>query len=245
MTEPAGAAPTIADFDPTLRVKRKAYHERLQELQLELLHLQVRMRDDENAAAAIVFEGVDAAGKGGTIARLAGHLDPRGVRVHGIGAPTSLELLGHYLQRFHARMPRRGRIAVFDRSWYGRVLVERVEGFTQRSDWERGYREINEFERQYHDGGTVIIKFWMHISSEEQLRRFEQRGADPFKRYKLTPDDWRNRDAWDLYVHAADEMFERTHTDIAPWVLVSAEQKRYARLVVLSTVVDRLREAFG
>ena len=245
MSQENSRAPQIADFDPTLRVKRKPYHERLQELQLELLHLLVRMRDDENAAAVIVVEGVDAGGKGGTIARLAGHLDPRGVRVHGIGAPTSLELLGHYLQRFHARMPRRGRIAVFDRSWYGRVLVERVEGLTPRSDWERGYREICEFERQYHDSGTVIIKFWMHISKEEQLRRFEQRGSDPFKRYKLTADDWRNREAWDLYMHAADEMFERTHTEVAPWVLVSAEQKRYARLVVLSTVVERLREAFG
>ena len=195
MSNENSRAPRIEDFDPTLRVKRRPYHDRLQELQLELLRLQVRMRDEENAAAAIVFEGVDAGGKGGTIARLAGHLDPRGVRVHATGPPTSLELLGHYLQRFHSRMPRRGRIAVFDRSWYGRLLVER--------------------------------------------------GSDPFKRYKLTEDDWRNRERWDDYLRAADEMFERTHTDIAPWVLVSAEQKRYARLVVLSTVVDRLREAFG
>ena len=245
MSNENSRAPRIEDFDPTLRVKRRPYHDRLQELQLELLRLQVRMRDEENAAAAIVFEGVDAGGKGGTIARLAGHLDPRGVRVHATGPPTSLELLGHYLQRFHSRMPRRGRIAVFDRSWYGRLLVERVEGLTPREDWERGYREIREYERLYHDGGTVIVKFWMHVSKEEQLRRFQERGSDPFKRYKLTEDDWRNRERWDDYLRAADEMFERTHTEIAPWVLVSAEQKRYARLVVLSTVVDRLREAFG
>ncbi len=235
--------PQISHFDPTLRVKRVEYHEELERLQLELLRLQVRMRDEESAAAVVVVEGVDAGGKGGTIARLAGHLDPRGVRVHAIGAPTPLELLGHYMQRFHARMPRRGRIAVFDRSWYGRVLVERVEGLTPRADWQRAYREIREFERLYHDGGTIIIKFWLHISREEQLRRFEQRGSDPFKRYKLTADDWRNREAWDLYMHAADDMFEETHVDTSPWVLVHGEQKRHARIQVLRTVFARLQQA--
>ena len=245
MSQPDSRAPRIADFDPTLRVKRVEYHEELERLQLELLRLQVRMRDEESAAAVVVVEGVDAGGKGGTIARLAGHLDPRGVRVHAIGAPTPLELLGHYMQRFHARMPRRGRIAVFDRSWYGRVLVERVEGLTPRADWQRAYREIREFERLYHDGGTIIIKFWLHISREEQLRRFEQRGSDPFKRYKLTADDWRNREAWDLYMHAADDMFEETHVDTSPWVLVHGEQKRHARIQVLRTVLARLQQALG
>ena len=245
MSQPDSHPPQIADFDPTLRVKRVEYHEELERLQLELLRLQVRMRDEESAAAVVVVEGVDAGGKGGTIARLAGHLDPRGVRVHAIGAPTPLELLGHYMQRFHARMPRRGRIAVFDRSWYGRVLVERVEGLTPRADWQRAYREIREFERLYHDGGTIIIKFWLHISREEQLRRFEQRGSDPFKRYKLTEDDWRNREAWDLYMQAVDDMFDETHADTSPWVLVHGEQKRYARLQVLRTVLARLQQALG
>ena len=243
MSESDSRAPRIADFDPTLRVKRIEYHDELEQLQLDLLRLQVRMRDEESAAAVVVVEGVDAGGKGGTIARLAGHLDPRGVRVHAIGAPTPLELLGHYMQRFHARVPRRGRIAVFDRSWYGRVLVERVEGLTPRADWQRAYREIREFERLYHDGGTIIIKFWLHISREEQLRRFEQRGSDPFKRYKLTEDDWRNREAWDLYMQAVDDMFDETHADTSPWVLVHGEQKRYARLQVLRTVLARLQQA--
>ena len=245
MPESDSVAPRIADFDPTLRVKRVEYHEELERLQLELLRLQVRMHDEESAAAVVVVEGVDAGGKGGTIARLAGHLDPRGVRVHAIGAPTPLELLGHYMQRFHARMPRRGRIAVFDRSWYGRVLVERVEGLTPRADWQRAYREIREFERLYHDGGAIIIKFWLHISREEQLRRFEQRGSDPFKRYKLTADDWRNREAWDLYMHAAHDMFEETHVETSPWVLVHGEQKRHARIQVLRTVLARLQQALG
>ena len=243
MSNPGSPPPHISDFDSTLRVKRAGYDQELERLQLELLRLQVRMRDDEDAAAVIVVEGVDAAGKGGAIARLAGHLDPRGVRVHAIGPPTPLELLGHYLQRFHARMPRRGRIVVFDRSWYGRVLVERVEGLTPRVDWERGYREIREFERLYQDSSTAIVKLWLHISKEEQLRRFEQRGEDPFKRYKLTADDWRNREHWDDYVEAANEMFERTHAETAPWVLISAEQKRHARLAVLRAVLARLQQA--
>ncbi len=245
MTSTFGPPPRIADFDPSLAVPRKGYRKELERLQLELLHLQVRMRDEERTAAAIVFQGVDAAGKGGAIARLAGHLDPRGVRVHAIGAPTPRELLGHYLRRFHLLMPRRGSMAVFDRSWYGRVLVERVEGLTPRADWERAYREIREFERLYHDAGTVIVKFWLQVSREEQLRRFEERAADPFKRYKLTDEDWRNRERWDDYMEAADEMFERTHSEFAPWVLVSAEQKRHARLAVLRTVLDRLQAALG
>ena len=240
MSESDSRAPRIADFDPTLRVKRVEYHEELERLQLELLRLQVRMRDEESAAAVVVVEGVDAGGKGGTIARLAGHLDPRGVRVHAIGAPTPLELLGHYMQRFHARMPRRGRIAVFDRSWYGRVLVERVEGLTPRADWQRAYREIREFERHYADDGIAVLKLWLHVSPEEQLRRFEERADDPFKRYKLTDEDWRNRQHWEAYVAAADEMFERTHTEDAPWVLISGENKRHARVEVLRAVRDHM-----
>lgn len=236
-----GRAPRIADFDPTLHIGRADYRSERQRLQLELLRQEVRLRDGHQGSAAIVFEGVDAGGKGGAISRLTAHLDPRGVAVHAIGAPTQQELLEHYLQRFHARMPPRGRIAIFDRSWYGRVLVERVEGLTPRADWERGYREIREFEQAYADAGMVLVKIWLQISKDEQLRRFEQRGADPFKRYKLTPDDWRNRERWDEYQRAADDMFRETHTGAAPWTLISGEQKRYARVAVLQAVLDRMR----
>ncbi len=232
--------PRIADFDPTLQVSRAEYRANRHRLQLELLRMQSYLRDQRTCGIAIACEGVDAAGKGGAIARLTGRLDPRGFAVYAAGAPTALELEQNYLQRFHLRMPPRGGFVIFDRSWYGRVLVERVEGFATAPAVERAYREICEFERHYTDDGIAILKLWLHVSNEEQLRRFEERAADPFKRYKLTDEDWRNRDRWDDYVEAADEMFERTHTEDAPWVLISGENKRNARLAVLTAVRNHL-----
>ena len=238
-------APRIADFDPTLRVDRAHYKRERRRLQLELLHIQSYLRDEAACGAVVVFEGVDAAGKGGAIARLTGHLDPRGFVVHSTGPPTQRELDELYLQRFHARMPARGELVIFDRSWYGRVLVERVEGLATREEVERAYREIREFERHYTDAGIAVLKLWLQITREEQLRRFEARAADPFKRYKLSDEDWRNRERWDDYLTAADEMFARTHTEKTPWVLISGEHKRHARLAVLSAVHDHLRRYIG
>ncbi|MCY4615070.1 MAG: polyphosphate kinase, partial [Chloroflexi bacterium] len=200
------------------------------------IHIQSHLRDEAECGIAIVFEGLDASGKGGAIARLTGHLDARGYRVYSTGPPTDLEARQHYLQRFHAKMPARGDMVIFDRSWYGRLLVERVEGFASPGEYERAYREIREFERHYIDDGIAILKIWLHVSPEEQLRRFKERADDPFKRYKLTEEDWRNRQHWDDYIAAADEMFERTHTEEAPWVLVSGENKRHARVEVLRAV---------
>ena len=228
--------PRIADFDPTKRVRSSDYKLERTRLQLDLVHIQSHLRDDAECGIAIVFEGLDASGKGGAIARLTGHLDARGYRVYSTGPPTDLESRQHYLQRFHAKMPARGDMVIFDRSWYGRVLVERVEGFASPDEYERAYREIREFERHYIDDGIAILKIWLHVSPEEQLRRFKERADDPFKRYKLTEEDWRNRQHWDDYIAAADEMFERTHTEEAPWVLVSGENKRHARVEVLRAV---------
>ena len=238
-------APRLADFDPTPAARHAEHRRERHRIQLELLRMENRMRDEASHGVAVVFEGVDAAGKGGAIARLVARLDPRGVAVHAIGAPTERELREQYLARFHARMPARGEFAVFDRSWYGRVLVERVEGFATPGEVERAYREIREFERHYTDANIAILKIWLQITREEQLRRFGQRGEDPFKRYKLTAEDWRNRDRWDDYAEAADEMFARTHTGEAPWLLLSGENKRYARHAVLSAVHAHVRRHIG
>jgi polyphosphate kinase 2 (PPK2 family) len=238
-------APRMADFDPSPQVARAGYKRERRRLQLELLRMQIVLRDERECGVAIVFEGVDAAGKGGAISRLTGRLDPRGFIVHSIGAPVGRERREHYLQRFHTRMPARGELVIFDRSWYGRLLVERVEGLASADEWERAYREIAEFERLYADSGVALLKIWLQVTKQEQLRRFEQRASDPFKRYKLTDEDWRNRERWDDYMAAADEMFERTHSEAAPWLLVSGEHKRHARLAVLSAVLDRWRIRMG
>ena len=232
--------PRIADFDPSLRLRRSEYRAARARLQLDLVHIQSHLRDEADWGIAVVFEGLDAAGKGGAIARLTGHLDPRGFRVHAIGAPDAHEAREQYLQRFHRLMPARGEMVIFDRSWYGRVLVERVEGFASPEAVERAYREIREFERHYADDSIEILKVWLHVSPDEQLKRFRERAEDPFKRYKLTDEDWRNRERWDDYVAAADEMFERTHTEYAPWALVSGDNKRHARIQVLREVREHL-----
>jgi len=198
----------------------------------------------ERRPIVLVFEGWDAAGKGGAIRRLTAPLDPRAYVVHPIGPPEGEDARRHYLHRFWRRLPEAGRVAIFDRSWYGRVLVERVEEFATKREWKRAYREIRDFEQQLADFGTVIFKFWMHVSREEQLRRFREREQDPRKRWKLTDEDWRNRERWGEYRAAVDDMLAKTHTRAAPWTVIAGDDKRHARVSVLRTIVERLGEAF-
>jgi polyphosphate kinase 2 (PPK2 family) len=218
---------------------KKTYEEKLAEVQLEILKAEFRTRE-AGRAVVIAFEGWDAAGKGGCIKRLTEKLDPRGYAVHPIGAPTDEERKRHYLWRFWTRLPDRGRWAIFDRTWYGRVLVERVEGFAKKKEWKRAFREINEFERQLVDDGTVLVKVFLAITKDEQKRRFDERARDPYKRWKIGPEDWRNREHWDDYVEAAEEMFAETSTDFAPWKVIGADRKWQARLTVIKHVLKRL-----
>jgi AMP-polyphosphate phosphotransferase len=196
----------------------------------------------------VAFEGWDASGKGGAIKRLVGPLDPRHVRVSQFAAPSSDEKRHHFLGRFWPALPGWGGMTVFDRSWYGRVLVERVEGFAEREEWERAYEEINDFERTLTDEGAIVVKLWLHISDEEQLKRFEARAGDPLKSWKLTDEDWRNREKRPQYEAAVEEMLERTDRPCAPWRVVPAESKRFARVEIIRLVrqeIERGMERAG
>lgn len=193
----------------------------------------------------LVFEGADAAGKGGAIRRVTGALDARQYVNVPIAAPDDEERRYPWLWRFWRHVPPQGGITIFDRSWYGRVLVERVEGFCSVADWQRAYAEINRFEEQLYEGGAIVCKFWLQVSKAEQLARFHAREQTPFKRFKITPDDWRNRKRWDDYQQAVGEMVERTSTSRAPWTVIGADDKRYARVEVLKTIVERLDQALG
>jgi polyphosphate:AMP phosphotransferase len=208
--------------------------------QLNLLH---REALKHGVSTLLVFEGWDAAGKGGAIRRCTAALDARHYEVIPFAAPTDEERARHYLWRFWRRLGRAGRVAIFDRSWYGRVLVERVEGFATEREWMRAYAEINDFEEQLVEHGIVVVKFWLHITSDEQLDRFRRRESIPWKRWKLTEEDWRNREKWDRYEQAVNDMIARTSTRLAPWTLVEANNKPYARVKVLKTVCDRLQAA--
>jgi polyphosphate kinase 2 (PPK2 family) len=218
----------------------EAAQERMQALRLELAGLD----GDERLGPplCVVLEGWDASGKGGAIKRLVAKLDPRHVRVKQYSAPTPDEKRHQWLWRFWPALPGWGGMAILDRSWYGRVLVERVEGFAPEDEWRRGYDEINAFERMLADEGAVLVKLWLHISDEEQLKRFESRKNDPLKAYKLTPDDWRNRGKRDAYCAAIEEMVEHTSTEWAPWHLVEGDSKRFARVKVLETVIAAAEE---
>jgi polyphosphate kinase 2 (PPK2 family) len=186
----------------------------------------------------IVYEGWDAAGKGGNITRIARYMNPLGYDVIPVSAPTEYEKQHHYLCRFIRHYPRAGHVAIFDRSWYGRVLVERVEGFCLESEWQRAYQEINEMEQEYiESSGGGIVKFWLEIDKDEQLKRFKQRENDPLKQYKITEEDWRNREKWDLYDSAVDEMLARTSTPLAPWVVIESDDKWYARVKTLKEII--------
>jgi len=241
--------PKLRDLPgPQRLLNGREYDDHLYRLQLEVLRLQTKLRDARGAkgrAVVLLFEGLDAAGKGGAIRRLTGRLDPRGYRVHPIGTPSDEEHAHHYLWRFAQRMPARGELVIFDRSWYGRVLVERVEKLCPRPAWRRAYDEIAAFERMHADDGCVIAKFWLHVTKPEQLRRFREREKDPFKEYKIGASDWRSRKHWRAYIDAAEEMIERTHAPHAPWHVIAGDDKHHARIAVLHAVVQRLEQAFG
>jgi polyphosphate:AMP phosphotransferase len=234
---------TILDaLDLSGHMDRDVYEKELQELQNRLRRLTWQAKE-EKRDTVLVFEGWDAGGKGGNIRRLVAGIDARLVRVISVAAPSDEEKAHHYLWRFWRQLPRPGYVTVYDRSWYGRVLVERVEGLTPRRDWERAYQEINDFEEQLTDYGIVLKKFWLHISPEEQLRRFKEREEVDWKNYKITDEDWRNRAQWEGYEQAVHDMVGRTSTANAPWTLVPANDKKAARLMVIRTVCEALEAA--
>jgi polyphosphate kinase 2 (PPK2 family) len=229
----------LADLDMSARLGKKAHARELKDLQLALTGIQQTYLFSCHKAV-IVFEGWDAAGKGGTIRRMSAALDPRSFKVWPIGAPRDYYLDRHYLLRFMERLPPAGAISAFDRSWYGRVLVERVEGLAPEERWQDAYGEIRSFERMLLDDGTRLVKLFFHITPDEQLARFEERLRNPMKRWKLTYEDFRNREKWDDYVRAIDEMTARTSTDAAPWHLIAANDKRHARIDALRHIVRTL-----
>jgi polyphosphate:AMP phosphotransferase len=234
----------LTELDMNRTVAKEEYECRLPKEQGRVNAL-FRSARNRGTSVVAVFEGWDAGGKGGAIRRLARSLDARDSRVIAVAAPTDEERARNYLWRFWRHLGRAGRVIIFDRSWYGRVLVERVEGFASESEWRRAYTEINEFESQLTDFGIVLVKFWLHITPEEQLQRFKQREIIPFKKWKLTEEDWRNREKWGLYERAVQELVERTSTFEAPWTLVEGNCKRFARLKVLRTVAEALEGALG
>lgn len=237
------AAPTVLDrLDLSLTLDRSEYDVQLKALQKRLFQLEHELYL-ARIPAAIVFEGMDAAGKGGAIRRLTRGLDPRGYEVIPIGVPTAEEKARHYLWRFWRNVPKAGHIAIFDRSWYGRVLVERVEGFCSEEEWRRAYREIVEFESQLAEFGTVLVKFWLHIDLDEQLARFQAREATPYKQWKITEEDWRNRDKWPQYRAAVADMLQNTSAPNARWTVLEANCKLHARIKTLSTVAKALEKA--
>lgn len=226
-------------LDLSLKMDHDEYVRQLTRRQVQLRELgyQVYL---QRRPVVLVFEGWDAAGKGGAIKRIAEKIDPRGFVVYPISAPQGEDKTRHYLYRFWRRLPELGQIAIFDRSWYGRVLVERVEGFAQEAEWKRAYKEINSFERQLRDYGTVVMKFWIHITREEQLRRFEERQQIGYKAWKLTGEDWRNREKWGVYEDAVEEMLLKTSTRTAPWTLIEGNDKYWARVKILKLLVQTL-----
>ena len=231
-------------MDLTRKLDRAAYVRELARRQIQLRELGYQIYLQQRPVI-VVFEGWDAAGKGGVIKRVTEKLDPLGYVVYPISAPQGEDKTRHYLYRFWRRLPEHGQMAIFDRSWYGRVLVERVEGFATEAEWKRAFKEINSFERQLRDFGTILAKFWIHISRGEQLRRFEERKAVGYKAWKLTDEDWRNRDKWGAYEEAVEEMLVKTSTSGAPWCLVEGNDKYWARTKVLAKLVELLSAGLG
>lgn len=225
-------------------IERSKYKQELKQRQ-ETIHDMVHEIYSKQIPVVMVYCGWDAAGKGGCIKRFVQGIDPRSYHVTPVGAPSSHELAHHYLWRFWRQIPRRGRIEIFDRSWYGRVLVERVEKLCSNEDWQRAYREINEMESHLNDFGTVIIKFWLHIDKETQFERFQARQENPLKQWKITDEDWRNREKWDFYEEAVNEMISKTSKPYAPWTIVPSVCKMRARLQTLDTIIDRLESALN
>lgn len=234
----------LDDLDQSRALEQDDYKKQLKQYQLRLLNMQLRLRERKNSLVLVV-EGPDAAGKGGAIKRVVERLDPRFVRVYSIIKPTPEENQHHYLWRFWNKLPAYGNIAIFDRSWYGRVLVERVEGFCTEAEWKRAYREINEFERQLTDDGTILVKLFIHVSKEEQLSRFRARESDPYKHWKISDEDWRNRRHWNEHVEAAEDMFEKTGTENAPWTVIPGNYKWFTRVRTVKTVCERIADVIG
>ena len=229
----------LSKADLSLHYTREEYKEKLDKLQkkMEKLHGELYRR---RIPVVLGFEGWDAGGKGGAIKRLTERMDARGYVVNPTASPNDIEKAHHYLWRFWRAMPKDGHVAIFDRTWYGRVMVERIEGFCTTEEWKRAYKEINDMEKDLYDAGAVVIKFWMHIDKDEQERRFRERQENPEKQWKITDEDWRNREKWDQYEDAVNEMLMRTSTDYAPWVVVEGNDKYYARVKVLRTVVEAI-----
>lgn len=240
-TFPLKQMPKLADIALDKRISDEKYDSELKELQSKLADLHNRIYHAK-IPVVVAYEGWDAAGKGGNIKRLTAALDPRGFEVHPIASPEPHEKNRHYLWRFWTRLPKDGHIAIFDRTWYGRVMVERLEGFCSENDWQRAYNEINEFEKELDDWGAVIVKFWVQIDKDTQLARFTDRQNTPEKQWKITDEDWRNREKWDLYETAVNEMIQKTSTEYAPWHILESNDKHYARIKALKTVTDEIEK---
>jgi polyphosphate:AMP phosphotransferase len=237
-------APKLGDVDLSSSLSKKEYLKLIEEKQAKIhdLHYEMYRR---RVPMVIVYEGWDAAGKGGNIRRLTARMDPRGYEVIPVSAPNDIEKSHHYLWRFWSEFPKAGHLAIYDRSWYGRVLVERVEGFCKEWEWKQAYREINEMEENFVNAGTILVKFWMHIDQKEQLKRFKARELSPNKSWKLGDEDWRNREKWKPYEEATNEMFMRTHTAHAPWTIIEGNCKRFARIRALDTVIEAIEKRFS
>ena len=231
----------LSGVDLSKALSNKEYKQKLDSLQkkMEILHSELYQL---RIPVVICFEGWDAGGKGGAIKRLTSHMDPRGYQVNPTASPNDTEKAHHYLWRFWNNMPKAGHIAIFDRTWYGRVMVERIEGFCSEAEWKRAYQEINEMEEHLTNSGCIVLKFWLHIDKDEQERRFKERMENLAKQWKITDEDWRNREKWDEYEKAVDEMLVRTSTTYAPWEIVEANSKYYARVKVLKTVVEAMEK---
>ncbi len=235
------APPLLLDtVDLTQSLSRDTYREQLEQNQARL-HRLTQKAQKRGLSCVWVFEGWDAAGKGGVIRRLSAAMDPEHYHLHPIAAPTVEEKAHHYLWRFWRRLPRAGNVTIFDRSWYGRVLVERIERFASDPEWQRAYQEINDFESQLYERGILLLKFWLHIDADEQLRRFQEREATPYKKYKITAEDYRNREQWVAYEQAVHDMVNQTDHIHAPWHLVASNDKRWARIEVLKAICDSLK----
>jgi len=232
--------PKLSDIELNQTISDKKYKQQLEKLQSQLSELHGKLYA-KKIPVVIAYEGWDAAGKGGNIHRVSEALDPRGYEVVPIASPSREEISRHYLWRFWRNLPRDGHIAIFDRSWYGRVMVERVEGFCTEEDWQRAYQEINEFERQLCDWGAIVIKFWLHIDKAEQLKRFNDRQSTPSKQWKITDEDWRNRSKWDEYEVAVNDMLQNTSTDFAPWHIIESQDKKFGRIQTLKIITDTIQ----
>ena len=239
---PLEKIPRLSEIPLDKEIEEEEYRKELKELQEKLSRLHNKLYR-QKIPVIIAYEGWDAAGKGGNIKRITGALDPRGFEVHPIASPEPHEKARHYLWRFWNRLPKTGHIAIFDRTWYGRVMVERLEGFCNENEWQRAYNEINEFEKELSDWGAVIIKFWVQIDKDTQLARFTDRQNTPEKQWKITDEDWRNREKWDLYEVAVDEMLQKTNTTYAPWHVLESNDKKYARIKALKIVIHAIEKA--